>query len=532
MRNNAWPACSRTARRREGLTLLCVCALTAGVPLRLPAQSSAYEELQTFSAVLNHIRLNYADSVTYRELVRAAIDGMLRMLDPHSYFVSRREWEQRSALERGELAVTGIELAEEDSAATVLAVMPEGPAAKAGVLPGDRLAQVNDTSIGGLKVAEVELRLAGPKGSKVRVQLERGPRLEPETLTVTLKRDFLKPSPLIVSGMADSVTGYLRLAWFGPKAGDEVNDALQRLTRQGARQVILDLRNNPGGIVDAAVDIAAAFLPRGAVVFRTKGRKADAGHEYITKRDGGFRNVPLIVLVNQRSASAAEALAGSLQDHDRALILGRRSFGKALVQTGFFIVPSGDMVELTIARVFTPSGRVIQRRYKGIGVDQYWSFAGKSGAAEDTVSSFQTDHGREMRGGGGIVPDVTLPAPLSLPAWWSVATDSGFDVAIADSVAQALPRTPAGRAQWLGGREQWKTRVLAPFLDRVRARLHVTAQPDSLLADRLALLLAARAATVRWPPDAGEELRTHNDPDIQAAMRYFPRLSELLAGPK
>src|SRR3989441_449151 len=418
MRNNAWPACSRTARRREGLTLLCVCALTAGVPLRLPAQSSAYEELQTFSAVLNHIRLNYADSVTYRELVRAAIDGMLRMLDPHSYFVSRREWEQRSALERGELAVTG----------------------------------------------------------------------------------------------------YLRLAWFGPKAGDEVNDALQRLTRQGARQVILDLRNNPGGIVDAAVDIAAAFLPRGAVVFRTKGRKADAGHEYITKRDGGFRNVPLIVIVNQRSASAAEALAGSLQDHDRALILGRRSFGKALVQTGFFIVPSGDMVELTIARVFTPSGRVIQRRDKGIGGGQHWSFAGKSGAAEDTVSSFQTDHGREMRGGGGIVPDVMLPAPLSLPAWWSVATDSGFDVAIADSVAQALPRTPAGRAQWLGGREQWKTRVLAPFLDRVRARLHVTAQPDSLLADRLALLLAARAATVRWPPDAGEELRTHNDPDIQAAM--------------
>jgi len=503
----------------------------AGRPLAAQ-QTSAYEELQAFSTVLNHIRLNYADSVSYHELVHAAIDGMLRSLDPHSYFLSRADWERRSAFERGELAGVGILLEAEDSAATVVSVLPESPADKAGVQPGDRIAEVNDTSVAGLKAEEVALRLAGPKGAKVRIRLERGVRLEPETLRVTLKRNFLKPPPVVVTGMADSVTGYLKLVWFGPKAGEEVHDALKSLKRRGARQVILDLRNNPGGVVDAAVEIASEFLLKGTVVFREKGRKKDANQDFVTKRDGDSRDLPLVLLINGRSASASEALAGSLQDHDRALILGRRSFGKALVQTGFVVLPGGDVVELTIARVFTPSGRVIQRRYKGIGYQQYWSFAGKSGAEEDTLAVYRTDHGREVRGGGGIEPDVPLPAPAALPVWWSVATDSGFDVTVADSVAQTLTATPARRAQWLGGRDRWSQGVLAPFLTRVRARLHVVAQQDSLLAERIALLLAARAATVRWPPDGGDELLLRNDPDIRAAVGYFPRLAERLSGPK
>lgn len=528
-RSSAWSRCSKA-----GGAALAVLSLAVSRPDGLFAQQTpAYEELQIFSAVLNHIRLNYADSVTYTELVRAAIDGMLRSLDPHSYFVSRRDWEKRSALERGELAVTGIELAEEDSTATVLSVRPDSPAAKGGVLPGDRVVRINDTSVVGLKIEELERRLAGLKGSKVRVKLERGPRLEPETFTVTLTRNFLEAESAVhMSGMADSVTGYVGLAWFGPKAGDQVRDAVNHLKRQGARQVILDLRGNPGGVVDAAVEIAAEFFPKGTVIFRTRGRKKDASQEYVTKRDGDFRELPLIALVNSQSASASEALAGSLQDHDRALVLGRRTFGKALVQTGFFIMPSGDMVELTIARVHTPSGRVIQRRYKGIGVQQYRSFAGKPGAEEDTLVVFRTDRGREVRGGGGIVPDVPLPAPAELPVWWSVAADSGFDVGVADSVALTLPATPAARAQWLAGQAQWHERLLAPFLERVRRRLHVNARPDSLVAERLALALAGRAADVRWPPDGGVQLRIRNDPDIRAALTYFPKLLELLAGPK
>ena len=510
-------------------------ASAPGVWAQKPAASSppsAYEELQMFSGVLNHIRLNYVDSAAYDALVRAAIDGMLRSLDPHSYFVSRRDWEKLSALERGELAVTGMALEEEDSALTVLAVYPKSAAAKAGVLPGDRITEVNDTSVRGLKVKEADLRLAGEKGSKVHVKFERGSRLEPDTFSVTLKRQFLEPHFVSLSTMVDSVTGLVRLEEFGAKAAEEVHDAVKKLRQQGARQLILDIRSNPGGLVDQAVDLASEFLPKGTVVFRARGRKKDTNEDFTTKRDGDFAALPMIVLINDWSASASEALAGSLQDHDRALILGRRSFGKALEQSSFFLLPGGDLVELTIARIYTPSGRTIQRRYKGIGVEQYWSFAGKSGADSDTAAVFRTDHGRVVRGGGGIVPDVELPIRSAMPAWWTVAVDSGFAFAVADSVAQTLPATPAGRVAWARASSEWRARLLTPFLARVRARFQVTAEPDSIVASRMAVWLAARAADVRWPPDAGLEVSLRNDADIRAALDYFPRLPQLLSAPK
>jgi carboxyl-terminal processing protease len=480
---------------------------------------------------LTQIRVNYVDSVTYRELVHAAIDGMLHALDPHSRFMSRTEWEQQEALLRGDLPGIGVQVEEEDSAATILAVDPRAPAAKAGVQPGDRIAAINDSSVAGLKPADIALRLTGPNGSSVRIRIERGPRLEPDTLSVTLRREFRSPTRVTIARMAAPAIGYLGLTWFGPKAGDDLRDAVGRLQAQGARRLVLDLRDNPGGVMDAAVDIASEFLPKGTLVFRTEGRKKDGTHRFVTERNGRFRELPVIVLINGHSASAAEALAGSLQDHDRALIMGRRSFGKALVQTGFLVMPSADMVELTIARVFTPSGRVIQRRYRGIRYEHYWALAGKAGAPEDTLAVFKTDHGRTVRGGGGIVPDVWLPLPSGLPVWWSVALDSGFADAVADSVAHTLPATSAARAKWLTDRQQWHARLLVPWLERVRGRLHVRAQLDSALAEQVALYLAARAATVRWPPDGGDELGVRNDPDIRAALEYFPRLADLLGTP-
>jgi carboxyl-terminal processing protease len=492
-------------------------------------QRSAYEELQTFSGVLNHIRTNYADSVTYTELVRAAIDGVLHALDPHSSFFSRREWERRSALERGELAVTGLYIEEVDSTTTVLAVAPKSPAARAGILPGDRLVMVNDTSIGGLEVSAIELRLAGERGAKVRLHFERGPRLEPDSFSVTIKRDFLELHSVANVRMADSITGYLRLEEFRLKAAEEVHDALKQLRGKGMRRAILDLRGNPGGLVVSAVELASEFLSKGTVVFRTHGRKRELDTTYVTRHDGDFRELPLVVLIDEHSASAAEALAGSLQDHDRALLLGRRSFGKALMQADFLVLPSGDDLHLTIGYVVSPSGRYIQRRYRGLAVEQYRSFAGKSGAEQDTLTVFRTDHGRPVRGGGGIVPDVPLPPPAPLPVWWTAASDSGFWEAVSDSVALTLPLDPAARRGWLTAPGQWHAKLLPPFLARVRTRLHVTAQTDSVLDARLGRILAARAAEVRWGPEAYEEFLLRASPDVQAAITYFPRLQELLA---
>ncbi|HEY6223933.1 MAG TPA: S41 family peptidase [Gemmatimonadales bacterium] len=516
-----------TIRARVWLCVLAVCL--AG---RVSAQQrSAYEELQTFSGVLNHIRLNYVDSVGYAQLVHAAIDGMLRALDPHSGFFSRLEAERFDLIERGTLAVTGITLEEVDSAVTVLAVASQSPAAKSGVQPGDRLVSVNDTSVAGLTVSTLELRLAGEKGSRVRLRLERGSRLEPDTLEISLKRVVLVRRSVSVVRMLDSITGFVRLEEFGPEAGKEVHDALDRLNHQHMRRAILDLRGNPGGIVTSAVEVAAEFFPKGTVVFRTEGRKREVDTTYTTQRDGAFSSLPLIVLIDEHSASAAEALAGSLQDHDRALLLGRRSFGKALIQTAFLVPPSGEVLMLTIGHVLSPSGRFIQRRYAGLAIEQYYSLAGQGGTAEDTLKPYHTDHGRVVRGGGGIAPDVLFPRPAALPVWWSVAADSGFDNAVADSVALSLPATPAARAAWLSAPDRWRSTLLPRFLSRVRTRLRVPAQTDSALDARLVRILAARVAEVRWGSDAYDELVARASPDVQAASGFFPRLGQLLAAP-
>ena len=514
------------------LGALATAALIVSAPGPAAAQSrAAYEELQTFSGVLNHIRLNYPDSVGYTELVAAAIRGVLRALDPHSHYESRLEWQRQNALERGELFTVGVSLEEVEGAATVLAIAPKSPAAKGGILPGDRILTMNDTSVAGLDMATLALRLAGEKGSKVWLRIERGPRLEPDTFSVTLKRNPFDVRSVSIVRMVDSVTGYLRLEEFAPTAADEVHNGMKQLRSMHAQRVILDLRANPGGIVVSAVEIASEFLPKNAVVFRTRGRKRDTDTTFVTKRDGEFREIPLVVLIDERSASAAEALASSLQDHDRAVLVGRRSFGKALMQSIFFL-PSGDIVWLTVGRVITPSGRVIQRRYHGIGYEQYLSFAGRSGAEEDTLAVFKTDAGRAVRGGGGIVPDIVVPIIAPLPVWWSAAADSGFDDAVSDSVAQTLPATPAARTAWLTAESEWRAKLLPPFLSRVRTRLGVSAVTDSLLDQRLARILAARAAEVRWGPEAREAFMLRNDRTIRVATEQFPRLRELLAAPK
>ncbi len=518
-------------RASAGLALLLL-ALPPAVPaLRqaVAAQSSSYEQLQTFSGVLSQIRLYYVDSVTTGDLVRAAIDGMLRSLDPHSYFQTRSEVEKVMAWELGRLAGAGLILEDVEGRPTVLAVYPTSPAEKAGVLAGDRLLSMNDTSVAGVAAKTLQARLLGEKGHKVRLVLERGPRLEPDSLRVSLKYDLLKPQPVADVRMLDGTTGYVRFQEFSLKSGEELRDAFSKLLKkEKARQIILDLRANPGGDMRAAVETASQFLPKGAIVFREQGRRRNATQEIRTQEDGEFATVPLIVLVDERTASAAEALAGSLQDHDRALILGRRSFGKALIQRLLPVPPAGDAVWLTVAYIVTPSGRVIQRRYRGLNVEQYYSFGGRSGAGQDTLQVFHTDHGREVRGGGGIVPDVSLPAPSAAPVWLSVATDSSFDFAVADSVAQTIAADANGRAAWLADTAQWKAKLLTSFLDRVRSRLRVNAPTGSTLESQIARRLAARVAEVRWGADARDELLVRSDSDISAALGYFPQLPELL----
>ena len=507
--------------------LLVATSLTLASAGGLQAQAD-YPYLGALTDVLSDIRLNYPDSVGLPELVRAAIGGMLRSLDPHSYFLAREDFARRGAVERGELAVTGLRFEMVEGRPTVSSILDGSPAARARVQPGDRLLTIDDTSAAGLDVAHLHLKLAGERGSKVRLRFARGTLLEPDTLQVTLRRESLPVRGVTVTAMADSITGYVRLAEFTLGAGDEVDRALRTLRGRGMRRAVLDLRGDPGGLIVGAIDVAGLFLPRGTLVFKTRTRRLRDDAEVATQRDGPWRDLPLIVLIDDRSASASEALAGSLQDHDRALIVGRRSFGKALIQRPF-VLETGDVVWLTIGRVLTPSGRFIQRRYDGIEVEQYNSLRGTSGSPNDTAQIYPTRNGRPMRGGGGIAPDLEVPGPPRLPVWFSVAADSAYDTAIADSVAQSLPTTPAARERWLTDSITWAEILLPPFLARTRTGLRTAARPDSVQAARMARILALRVAEVRWGVEAGQALALRNDPDLRVALTSFPRLPALLA---
>lgn len=513
--------------RRVLLTSAVVAGALFATATPLRAQSQAYDMIGAFSDVLAHVRQAYPDTVGYPQMIQAAIEGVLTSLDPHSYFLPRADHTRHLAFERGELASAGLQVEVVDGRATVLAVREGGPADRARIQAGDRLLAIDDTSTAGVSGERLALWLAGERGSRLRIMIARGPLLDPDTFRISLRRETVLPRAVTFTTMADSVTGLIRLAEFAPNAAQEVDRALKQLKDRGMRRAVLDLRGNPGGRVVEAREIASLFLQRSLVVYREVGRGSNE-QQIGVLRDGDWKDLPLVVLMDATSASASEIVAGALQDNDRAVIVGRRSFGKALVQTPF-VLRTGDVIYLTIARLQTPSHRSIQRSYGGLRPAQYYAMYGTAGAPDDTLRLYLTSRGRPIRGGGGIAPDVETAPSSRPPAWWAVTADSAFDTAVADSVAGTLPATPAARDAWIRDSAGWARTLLPPFLARVRNGLRIAAIPDAGQEATIARIMATRVAEVRWGPAARDALRLRNDADLQAALATFPRLEALLA---
>jgi carboxyl-terminal processing protease len=514
-------------RRRTGSSLFALVALlTLASPAHAQQRRSAYEELQTFSGVLNHILNNYADTISYRQMIRAAIDGVLESLDPHSHFLSHQDDIVLGRLVRGDLAGIGIHIEPVGDDLVIRTLDRNGPADRAGLFPGDRLVAVGDTAVAGLDATQVEARLAGRKGSKVRLRLERGSHLEPGELEVEIERKQIEVSAVEPPILLDSATVYVRVIRFGEEAAQDLRASLGREADRGRRQAILDLRGNPGGLVGEAVEMASLFLPRRAPVFSTRGRVGEVNEDYVTGKDGPLRAVRLVLLIDEGSASAAEALAGALQDLDRAVLVGRRSFGKALIQAPFFL-PGGDIVWLTVGRVQTPSGRVIQREYRGLTPDQYRRFAGTGPVAKDTLPLFHTAGGRPVRGGGGISPDVETAGSPAPPAWWSVAHGRGWIQQVVDqAAAERVPEADAVHA-WAAAELDHLT-LADVLLERVRKELDVRADVEPEVRGWIGRTLAARVAAVRWGMDAEASFRVAVDPDVREALAVFPRWGKIL----
>ncbi len=364
------------------------------------------------------IKSCYVDSVDENKLVEDAIIGMLEKLDPHSQFTTAKETQELEEPLQGEFSGIGIQFNLKQDTLYVIQTIPNGPSERVGMLPGDRIIYVNDTTIAGVKIknTDIQKKLRGKKGTKVTVKVKRGNN--PELITFVITRDKIPLHSVDAAYMLDEKTGYIRISSFGAKTYNEMIDKLHLLKKQGMRQLVVDLSDNGGGYMDAAIQMVNEFLDDGQLIVYTEGLNQSRAEAKANGR-GEFKDMKLVVIMSQYSASASEIFAGAIQDWDRGLVLGRRSFGKGLVQRPFKF-EDGSMMRLTVARYHTPSGRCIQKPYvkgdkKGYDADLLTRYnAGEyynidSIQFNDSLKYTSLKNHRVVYGGGGIMPDVFVP---------------------------------------------------------------------------------------------------------------------------
>ena len=364
------------------------------------------------------IKSCYVDSVDENKLVEDAIIGMLEKLDPHSQFTTAKETQELEEPLQGEFSGIGIQFNLKQDTLYVIQTIPNGPSERVGMLPGDRIIYVNDTTIAGVKIknTDIQKKLRGKKGTKVTVKVKRGNN--PELITFVITRDKIPLHSVDAAYMLDEKTGYIKISSFGAKTYNEMIDKLHLLKKQGMRQLVVDLSDNGGGYMDAAIQMVNVFLDDGQLIVYTEGLNQSRAEAKANGR-GEFKDMKLVVIMSQYSASASEIFAGAIQDWDRGLVLGRRSFGKGLVQRPFKF-EDGSMMRLTVARYHTPSGRCIQKPYvkgdkKGYDADLLTRYnAGEyynidSIQFNDSLKYTSLKNHRVVYGGGGIMPDVFVP---------------------------------------------------------------------------------------------------------------------------
>ena len=398
-------------------TLLAI-ALCLAVSITAIAQRSMPQAMQKLLNAEYAISSLYVDSVNEDKLIEDAIKGMLENLDPHSSYTDAKETKELEEPLQGEFSGVGIQFNMNKDTLYVIQTVPGGPSERVGVLAGDRIIYVNDTTIAGVKMknSDIQKRLRGKKGTQVTIKVQR-PGVK-DLITFRITRDNIPLHSIDAQYMLDDHTGYLRISRFGAKTHEEMIDALKQLKKQGMTQLVMDLSDNGGGYLNAAIDMCNEFLDRGQLMVYTEGQNSPRNEAHANGW-GEYKDLPLVVMVNQYSASAAEIFAGAMQDWDRAVIVGRRTFGKGLVQRPFKF-EDGSMMRLTVARYYTPSGRCIQKPYdRGnkkayekelldrANEGEYYSL--DSIQFNDSLRYTTRLNGRTIYGGGGVMPDVYVP---------------------------------------------------------------------------------------------------------------------------
>jgi carboxyl-terminal processing protease len=513
-----------------------LCALLGGFYGRsaLVAQDQIPEEYRVFTAALGAIESNYVGDVESDRLVYGAISGMLQTLDPHSSFMDPRSYAQMRERQEGRYYGLGISIQVVDGGITVFSLFEGSPAYQKGLRRGDVIARIEGEDTQGWTSDQAVGVLRGPRGTPVRISIRRSGY--DELIDLEVLRDEIHIPTVRAAFMLDATTAYILLQDFGENTDNEIGRALRDLRGRGMRRLVLDLRNNPGGALDQAIRVTNRFLPRGDLIVYTRGRVPNSDQDYRATEQSDYLDIPMITLVNRNSASASEIVSGALQDHDRSLIVGETTFGKALVQS-VYRVSEGAGVAVTTAKYYTPSGRLIQRPWDG-SFDEYLTYSLREqdpSVAHGPEDLKFTDGGRRVYSGGGIEPDRRFDGPSEgfNPTRFGRTL---FARNLFDTYAQRFSRrgdtrimaSPSGRLRDLSEDFQLTDEMVAEFKEHARETVRI--DEEAWQQD-----LAFIRAMMRFEIDLdlfGVEVARRNlsreDPQLQHALTLFPEAGALM----
>jgi carboxyl-terminal processing protease len=512
------------------------------------------EELRLYTAILSAIEREYVDEVKSEQLVAASINGMLETLDPHSHFLEPRAHTSLQERQHGSYYGLGITVQSVDGNITVVAPFEGTPAHRLGIRAGDVINRINGENARGMGIDDAVRRLRGPKGTTVNVTILRQGYDEP--LEFNVIRDEITLHAVPYSFMINPTTAYVRLVDFnemtacrpadGPTCERELERAIRKLRSAGATALILDIRDNPGGLLDQASAVSSLFLQRGQLVVFTRGRSRTDALRYVTEGDSHFADMPLVLLVSQHSASASEIVAGAIQDHDRGLIVGERTFGKGLVQT---IMPlrngRGYALTLTTARYYTPSGRSIQRAYESDALEDYHAPLSRPGCDSTLGEAKLTDSGRRVYGGDGITPDYCVePQEVSKFVSYLDARRVFFDFSTQFEAAEINGKTSVGdagtRSSLSTGKLKYISRdfevdakVLESFKDLLVARkLRFTEEDLTANRDELKRHILEETLRQVFGEGVARQRTLQTDAQVRKALEVLPQAETLMRDPR
>jgi len=487
------------------------------------------DELWTFGRVMSLIEDQYVGEVDSKDLIEIAIGGMLQSLDPHSNYLNLEAFTEMRDEQRGKFSGLGIQITKRgaDKPLTIISPIDDTPADRAGLLSGDVIAQIEGQSTIDLSVQDAVRLLKGDKGTRVTITIERPGMTDP--FDVTIERDDIPIESIRVAFMIDDEVGLVRISNFTSTTADELDQSIADLKALGMTKLLVDLRGNPGGLLDQAVQVSERFIPEDKLIVYTRGRIHGSDQDYFAKRGVDRVELPLILLVDESSASASEIVSGAVQDHDRGLVVGESTFGKGLVQR---VIPlqSGGALAVTTAKYYTPSGRLIQRDYsdleqyylrRGDGTEEAPDAPEEDGEKikDEDREVFFTASGRKVYGGGGIRPDYIVESPNAPKILFDLLRENlvfDYSVLYVNTHLNLQPgfdmdeKAMADFRAFLDGKDfEYDADAFAEHQEMIKLRLR------------------AQVTRVKWDQDAESLVLANADPQVQKALTLFGEAAEL-----